>query len=86
MPNSFSLAQARCATVSDPDLREEILTHTGSDEATSAILRSIDRFGGDDSIQRFEITPKPNGRSHRIPNSVAWTVRAVRPAPPTVET
>ena len=79
MPNAFSLAHSRCTQVSDPALREEILAHTGSDAATSAILRSIERFAGDASIQRFEMTPKPHGRNHRSPMPVAWSVHAVRP-------
>jgi hypothetical protein len=80
----FSLAPSRCAVVSDPALREEIDTHTGSAEATSGILRSIDRFGTDPSILSYEMTPKPQGRNRRLPDAVAWTVHAVRAsvAPP----
>jgi hypothetical protein len=64
--------------VSDPSLRQEIQVHTGNDEATSGILRSIDRFGGDASIQRYEITPKQRTHASRVITAVAWTVRAVR--------
>lgn len=78
MPDSFSLTQTRCAQLSDPALRHEIRDHTGSEEATSAILRSIDRFGGDASIRRFEITPTSRGYAGRGKKAVAWHVRAVR--------
>jgi hypothetical protein len=78
MPHEFSLTPSRCAVIEDPSLRQEIRDHTGSDEATSSILSAIDRFGGDSSIVRFEIAPKP--RSLRSPHKslVAWRVRAVR--------
>lgn len=78
MPNSFSLLRSRCAVISDPGLREEILAHTGSAEATSSILRSIERFGGDASIQTYEVTPKRRIHARRAPMAVAWSVRAVR--------
>ncbi len=78
MPDSFSLTQSRCSELSDPALRHEIRDRTGSDEATLAILRSIDRFGGDDSIRRFEITPTSRGYAGRGRKVVAWHVRAVR--------
>ena len=77
MPEPFSLTGSRC-TASDPSLREEILSRTGSDAATSGILRSIDRFGGDPSILRYEISPKAHARAQRAPRAVTWSVRAVR--------
>jgi hypothetical protein len=63
--------------MSDPSLRKEITGHTGSETATSGILRSLERFGGDSSIERYEITRK---KSARLPTakSVSWNVRAVR--------
>jgi hypothetical protein len=77
MTEPFSLTRSRC-TASDPSLREEILGRTGSDAATSGILRSIERYGGDSSILRFEISPKTHDRSHRAAIAVSWSVRAVR--------
>ena len=77
MPDPFSLTGSRCAAP-DPSLRDEILAHTGSDAATSGILRSIDRFGGDPSILRYEISPKAHTRAQRAPRVVTWSVRAVR--------
>lgn len=80
MAQSFSLSSQRCALTSDPTLREEIDGHTLSPDATSKILRSIDRFGRDASIQRFEMTPtKHQARFGK--NELAWTVRAVRSEP-----
>ena len=78
MPESFSLHPSRWAA-SGPSLRQEILNHTGSEAETSGIMRSIERFEGDSTILRYEITPKPQGRHHRSAKAVAWTVRAVRP-------
>jgi hypothetical protein len=77
MPEPFSLTGSRCASPGS-SLREEILGRTGSDAATSGILRSIDRFGGDPSILRYEISPKAHHRLHRSSTAVSWTVRAVR--------
>lgn len=87
MSESFSLARARCKVLSDPALREEIQAHTASDKATSGILRSIDRFGGDKSILRYEMTPTASSRiSRATADAIGWTVRAVRPddRPPVV--
>jgi hypothetical protein len=78
VPESFSLTRARCASA-DSSLREEIRVHTGSDAATSGILRSIDRFGEDPSILRYEISPSSRQRTHRTSTAVSWHVRAVRP-------
>jgi len=77
MKEPFSLTRARCAKA-DESLREEIHDRTGSSEATSGILRSIDRFGTDTSILRYEISPRTHSRGQRNAAAVAWTVRAVR--------
>ena len=77
MPEPFSLTQARCATT-DSSLQEELLLRTGSQKAASGILRSIERFGADPSIVRYEISPKSNNRMRREASIVTWTVRAVR--------
>lgn len=73
MPNAFSLHRSRCAVLSE--LREEIQAHTGNEAATSSILRSIQRFGDDASVRRYEMTPHVRGRG---PRAVAWNVHAVR--------
>ncbi|HSH75032.1 MAG TPA: hypothetical protein VLA09_05095 [Longimicrobiales bacterium] len=78
MPQSFSLSKARCAVIADPSLRREILAHTGSEAATSGILRSIDRFSDDAAILRYDITPQTGGAGARSTRAVAWSVRAVR--------
>lgn len=77
MSDSFSLSRSRYVS-SDSSLREEILGHTGSDEATSGIMRSLDRFGDDSTILRYDITPKKHRPTNRNALAVAWSVRAVR--------
>jgi hypothetical protein len=76
MPDTFSIVQSRCVAP-DASLRSDIRARTGSDAATSGILRSIERFGGDPSILRYEISPKTSTRFGGG-TAVAWTVRAVR--------
>ena len=77
MTQSFSLDRYRCAVITDPALREEIQGYTGSAAATSRILSSIERFGSDPSIERYEMTPQQQ-RVSRAGAGVTWTVRAVR--------
>ena len=77
MPEPFSLSQSRCAAA-DSSLREELGVRTGSQAAASGILRSIERFGADPTILRYEISPKSHYRAHRDSAAVTWTVRAVR--------
>ena len=78
MPNSFSINRSRCSVLSDPKLRDEIQAHTGSDAETSSILRSLDRFGHDVSIQYYDVTPMPSRRTYQSTAAFTWTVRAVR--------
>jgi hypothetical protein len=68
--------QSRCVSP-DSSLRSDIRARTGSDAATSGILRSMERFGSDPSILRYEISPKSSTRFGGTA-AVAWTVRAVR--------
>jgi hypothetical protein len=77
MSQQFSLGRSQCAAISDPLLQQEINRHTDNADATDRIIRSIDRFGSDPSIVRFDVIPLPHGRGTRFA-SVAWTVRAVR--------
>jgi hypothetical protein len=79
MASPFTILLSRYTEVSDSALREEIRSHTGSDEAASRILRCIERFGADPSIEQYEMTPTTNQRSYRGTLPVAWSVRAVRP-------
>jgi hypothetical protein len=76
MSESFFVTQSRVFPA-DPSLRGEILTRTGSDDATSGILRSMERFGSDPSILRYEVSPKASPRFGGV-RKVAWMVRAVR--------
>jgi hypothetical protein len=68
--------------ISDPALRDEIHAYTANAIATSRILSSIDRFGQDPSILRFEMTPKAHARTVRSGEGISWIVRAVRPDSP----
>ena len=78
MPESFSLYSSACSPIGDPSLKEEIDRHTANEAETSQILRSIERFGGDDSIRRYDISPQKGRRSERFTKAGAWNVRAVR--------
>ena len=78
MSDEFTLSRTSHAHVADAELREEILAHTGNDEATAGILRSIDRYGEDASILRYEVSRKTNTRAYRHGGATAWSVRAVR--------
>lgn len=76
MPEPFSVLQSRCVPL-DASLRDDILARTGSDVATTGIMRSIERFGSDPTILRYDISPKSSSRFGGL-MPVAWTVRAVR--------
>lgn len=78
MPNVFSLLRSHCVDLTDPALHAEIRAQTGGETAVEPILRSIERFGIDPSIARFEVTPKKAGLGRRTTQSVSWSVRAVR--------
>jgi hypothetical protein len=80
----FSLSPSRCAKISDPTLREEIQVHTQSSDATAKILRSIERFGTDPSILRYDMNPKKQMRTFQSKETVAWAVHAVRNRPEVV--
>lgn len=78
MAQSFSVHPSRLPSTSESALRDEVRMHTGSDEETASVLRSIARLGPDASIDRYEVTPvkqRPRGPAAQI----AWSVRAVRP-------
>lgn len=79
MAESFSVypSYASEASGSESGLRDEIRTHTGSDEETESIMRSIAVFGVDPSIQRFDLTPS-RSRNNSFAARVAWSVHAVR--------
>ena len=79
MADPFSLSKLECSSLSNPGLRSEIERHTQSEAETSGILRSLERFGSDASIERYEITPQKRGRFGRSAKGVSWQVRAVRP-------
>ena len=78
MAQPFSLPSDSCLRVSDPALFGEIQTHTANRAATETILRSLGRFGSDQSILRFEMIPQAIRAAGRASPGVAWNVRAVR--------
>ena len=79
MPESFSISRAAYSDSSPAALQEVIQTRTGNESATQSILRSIERFGSDESIRYYEMIPSANTRSrHGALHAPAWTVRAVR--------
>jgi hypothetical protein len=77
MSESFTVSQSRFASA-DPSVRSEILVRTGNEAATSGIMRSIERFGGDPSIIRYEVSPQARARFGGPAGKVSWSVRAVR--------
>ena len=82
MSNAFSISKSAGARISDPSLRTEINRHTLSEMQTAGILRSLERFGDDASILRYDITPQESARMYAKGKIVSWSVRAVRsPAP-----
>jgi hypothetical protein len=74
---SFSIVPSQL-TEDGTSLVDDIRAKTGSDTATAAILRSMERFRGDPSILRYEISPQSTSRFGGVASSVAWTVRAIR--------
>jgi hypothetical protein len=78
MAHSFSLNRSHVSVLSGPALREEIQAHTGNEEETSSIIRSLGRFGEDGSIRFYEMTPMPTRRAYHASSASSWTVRAVR--------
>lgn len=78
MADSFSIPRSRCSVISDPALLDEVRAHTDSDAEATSILRSIERFGGDASIDYYEMTPVASRRTYHGAKAQSWTVRAVR--------
>lgn len=82
MTDAFSLSASQCASTQDDSLRTEITDHTGNDSETEGILRSIERFGGDASIERYEISRSERGKYAPKTKTAGWLVRAVRAGAP----
>lgn len=78
MPETFTISNSRLHAASDVDIRLEINGHTCNERETSSILRSIERFGDDASISRYEIEPRPARSTRKVAAGVSWTVRALR--------
>lgn len=77
MIEAFSIPSERCSEI-DATLREEIQARTENSEDTTRILRSIQRFGGDPTIERFDMIPQPVRSTVHLPSGIIWTVKAVR--------
>lgn len=78
MASSFTISGYQAGNGADASLRDEIHRHTGNDQETSSIIRSIERFGDDASIGGYEVSPKPHRGTRHPSRVVAWTVRALR--------
>lgn len=74
----FALYPSDLAPGDTAGLRTHIQAHTGSEAETESILRSIERYGADASIRRFEVTPTKNRLGLQTSRLPAWAVRAVR--------
>jgi hypothetical protein len=80
MADSFSISGSRITDTSagpGEDVREEIRSHTSTDEEVSSILRSIGCYGGDPSIRRYDVAPTGRQRLNGE-GRTAWSVRAIR--------
>lgn len=75
---SFFIARARYASLTDLALRKELMDRIGSASEADSIVRSMERFGADESIRFFEVIPQASRRTHYRPPGSTWTVRAVR--------
>ena len=78
MATSFSISRSRAAGLSDGDLQREIHSYTGSESETDSILRSMGRFGDDETIRSYEMIPRAKRPGQGTVPSSAWTVRALR--------
>ena len=77
MAEPFSISRSRHASA-DPTLLPEIRKRTGSDAATSGIMRSIERFAADPTVIRYDVSPRSSSRFGGPAGPVSWAVRAVR--------
>jgi hypothetical protein len=77
MAQTFSISQTRIAAASHTALRDEVQSHTQNAVETSRILSAIQRFGGDPTIERFELIPSPARGFHGV-GGTSWKVRALR--------
>ena len=62
----------------EPTLRSAIEGHTGSEDETDSILRTLERMGSDASIRCYDVSPVAARRVYRGDAPITWSVRAVR--------
>jgi hypothetical protein len=78
MPASFSISRLEHGDGSPDAMQQEIQARTLDEAATRSILRSIERFGQDESIRYYEVVQQASFRTRNGGAQAAWTVRAVR--------
>jgi hypothetical protein len=78
MKESFTLQRAYVVSADEPSLRSAIKDHTGSEDETTSILRTLERMGSDASIRHYDVSPVAVRRTYRGDPPVTWSVRAVR--------
>lgn len=76
----FTVHRAHVQATDWYTLKRELFEMTGNEHEASSILRSIESLGSDPSIERYEITPRPNPNRDVYPGAaeMLWKVEAVR--------
>jgi hypothetical protein len=75
---SFSISRTAYSGSTRDALHEEIQSRTGDVSATLSIMRSMERFGSDESILHYEMVPHRSSRGRHRTAQTEWTVRAPR--------
>lgn len=78
MKQSFTIQRAAVADGDPSALLADIIEATGSEVEAAGILRSLERMGGDPTIDFFEITAVTGRRSYGGPETNTWRVHADR--------
>ncbi|NNF29084.1 MAG: hypothetical protein HKN73_17805 [Gemmatimonadetes bacterium] len=79
MADPFSISRSLSSVLPDAELADLIIAQTGSVGEADAIVRSIRRFGDDESILHYDMTPTKGRGTRHNPRAASWSVRAVRP-------
>ena len=76
----FIIQRAHVQALDWYTLKRELYGITGNEHEASSILRSIESLGSDPSIDRYEISPRPNPNRDSYPGAaeVLWKVDPVR--------
>jgi hypothetical protein len=81
MQARFTILRAALEAGDRDALLSDILAATGSEAEAISILRSVERYGLDASIDYFEITEVAGRRMPAADRARAWRVRADRGEP-----